>query len=206
MNPSLFDMIMRLRGKGISDNNVLRAMESVPRASFVSSEHIDMAYHDKSLPIGCGQSLSPPWIIAAMTQALEISSDHKLLEIGTGSGYHAALLAQICKRVYSTERYQSLADQAEQTVRAAGIYNVVMRHSDGLKGWRGQAPFDRIIVTAGLSSAPGTLFGQLAPNGRLVAVVEGCLTIYDKADEDISTRKVFPASLPLSEAGLAKAL
>lgn len=206
MTPALFDMIMRLRGKGISDNNVLRAMETVPRAAFVASAHIDLAYEDKSLPIGCGQSLSPPWIIAAMSQAAEVSSDHKVLEIGTGSGYHAACLATLCRRVYSVERYQSLAEEAEQAMRRVGVHNVVVRHCDGLKGWRGQAPFDRIIVTTGLSAPPGTLFGQLAPYGRLIAVVDDYMTVYEKDGMDMKSEKICPASLPMCEAGVSKAI
>ena len=130
-------MIMRIRGRGISDNAVLRAMELVARKHFVAKKHWDVAYEEQSLPTSCGQSLSPPLTIALMTQMLELSPEHKLLEIGTGSGYHTAILSKIVKRVYSVERYKQLIREAEARFQSLGISNHVIRHGDGRYGWGG---------------------------------------------------------------------
>lgn len=207
MTPALLDMIMQLRSRGISDGRVLKAFEIVDRAHFVQPEHVHVhAYEFRSLPIACGQSLPDPWLTAAMTQAAEIEDGHKVLEIGTGSGYHAALLSQICRRVYSVERYVQLREQAEQVHKRIGINNAVLRHGDGRYGWRGQAPFDRIVVTAGLSAPPGTLFGQLSAGGKLVGVIDGMLTVYSKETTQVSEKQLLPANLPPLEAGKSKAL
>lgn len=207
MKFALLDMIMQLRSKGISDTGVLRAIETVDRASFVQVQHAHShAYELRSLPIACGQSLPDPWLIAAMTQAAEIKADHKVLEIGTGSGYHTAILAQLCRRVYSVERYNELSVAAQARLDHCQINNAVLRHGDGRYGWRGQAPFDRIVVTAGLSSPPGTLCGQLVNGGVLVAVVEGQLAVYTKTADETRSRILLPANLPMLEAGKSKAL
>ena len=199
-------MIMRIRGRGISDNAVLRAMELVARKHFVPKKHWDVAYEEQSLPTSCGQSLSPPLTIALMTQMLELNPAHKLLEIGTGSGYHTAILSKIVKRVYSVERYKQLIREAEDRFKALGITNHVIRHGDGRYGWGGQAPFDRIILTCALRAEPAMLIDQLAPKGMLVAVVDGQLTRYSKARKKVTVETLFPLSIPMIEAGKSKAL
>ena len=199
-------MIMRIRGRGISDNAVLRAMELVARKHFVAKKHWDVAYEEQSLPTSCGQSLSPPLTIALMTQMLELSPEHKLLEIGTGSGYHTAILSKIVKRVYSVERYKQLIREAEARFQSLGITNHVIRHGDGRYGWGGQAPFDRIILTCALRTEPAMLIDQLAPKGMLVAVVDGQLKRYSKARKKVTIETLFPLSIPMIEAGKSKAL
>ena len=206
IDPGLIDMIMRIRGRGISDNAVLRAMELVARKHFVAKKHWDVAYEEQSLPTSCGQSLSPPLTIALMTQMLELNPAHKLLEIGTGSGYHTAILSKIVKRVYSVERYKQLIREAEARFQSLGITNHVIRHGDGRYGWGGQAPFDRIILTCALRTEPAMLIDQLAPKGMLVAVVDGQLKRYSKARKKVTIETLFPLSIPMIEAGKSKAL
>ena len=206
IDPGLIDMIMRIRGRGISDNAVLRAMELVARKHFTTKKYWDVAYDEQSLPTSCGQSLSPPLTIALMTQMLELSPEHKLLEIGTGSGYHTAILSKIVKRVYSVERYKQLIREAEGRFQKLGITNHVIRHGDGRYGWGGQAPFDRIILTCALRAEPAMLIEQLAPKGVLIAVVDGQLTRYSKARKKVTVETLFPLSIPMIEAGKSKAL
>ena len=206
IDPGLIDMIMRIRGRGISDNAVLRAMELVARKHFVVKKHWDVAYDEQSLPTSCGQTLSPPLTIALMTQMLELSPEHKLLEIGCGSGYHTAILSKIVKRVYSVERYKQLIREAEGRFHKLGITNHVIRHGDGRYGWGGQAPFDRIILTCALRAEPAMLIEQLAPKGVLIAVVDGQLTRYSKARKKVTVETFFPLSIPMIEAGKSKAL
>lgn len=206
IDPGLIDMIMRVRGRGISDNAALRAMELVARKRFVDKKHWDAAYDEQSLPTSCGQTVSPPLTIALMTQMLELSPEHKCLEIGTGSGYHTAILSKIVKRVYSVERYKQLIAEAEERFKALGITNHVIRHGDGRYGWGGQAPFDRIILTCALRAEPAMLIDQLASNGKLVAVVDGHLTRYKKARTKVTVETLFPLELPMIEAGKSKAL
>lgn len=206
IDPGLIDMIMRIRGRGISDNAVLRAMELVPRKRFTAQKYWDVAYDEQSLPTSCGQVLSAPLTIALMTQMLELSPEHKLLEIGCGSGYHTAILSKIVKRVYSVERYKQLIREAEERFKAMGITNHVIRHGDGRYGWGGQAPFDRIILTCALRAEPAMLIDQLAPNGKLVAVVDDQLTRYNKARKKVSVETLFPLTVPMIEAGKSKAL
>ncbi|MBC6403086.1 MAG: protein-L-isoaspartate(D-aspartate) O-methyltransferase [Hyphomonadaceae bacterium] len=199
------DMIMRLRGHGIYDTRVLSAMEAVPRRYFVPDACYEQAYADMELPIDCGQSLSSPLTIAMMTQVLEVGPDHKVLEIGTGSGYHAAILSRMVTRVYSIERYHRLIGAVESRCRQHNFVNIVLRHGDGLQGWRGQAPFDRIIVTCGLHAAPTDLVDQLTDQGRLVAVVNGRLCEYT-ADKNAAPGDIVGMTLPLFETGKSKVL
>jgi len=206
IDPGLIDMIMRIRGRGISDNAVLRAMELIARKRFVEEVYWDVAYEEQALPTSCGQSLSPPLTIALMTQMLELSPAHKLLEIGTGSGYHTAILSKIVKRVYSVERYKQLIRETETRFKAMSITNHVIRHGDGRYGWGGQAPFDRIILTCALRAEPAMLIDQLAPNGKLVAVVDNQLTRYSKARKKVTVETLFPLKIPMIEAGKSKAL
>lgn len=206
MNPQIFDMILSLRSRGISDGTVLGAMESVLREHFVDARYAGDAYADRALPIACGQTLSSPLTTAILTQAANVQMLDKVLEIGTGSGYHAAVLSKMCRRVYSVERYCALMEGAQARLRALGIPNVVMRHSDGRIGWKGQAPFDRIIITAGVAVVPDELLAQLAPGGALVAVVDGMLTVHSKAKVRVTEEALFALPLPPLEPGKAKAL
>ncbi len=206
IDPGLMDMIMRLRSRGISDNHVLRAIETVPRKYFVSDNLWDKAYEDQALPIACGQTLSPTMSIAMMTQALNIHEGHKLLEIGTGSGYHASILSKMVTRVYSIERYHKLLAKAEDRFAKLDIVNIVTRHGDGRYGWKGQAPFDRIILTCGVKSVPKKLKDQLAPGGVMVAIVGGMLVRMTKAKTKISEETILPLSIPMIETGKSKIL
>lgn len=205
-DPGLMDMIMRLRGRGVSENSILRAFETTPRKAFVPNAFYNAAYDEKLLPIDCGQILPEPLTIARMTQALATEADHKILEIGTGSGYHAAILSKICKRVYSVERYKTLVENSEALFRKLELPNIVVRHGDGRTGWKGQSPFERIIVTAGLKKVPDALFTQLTPGGRLVAVVGDELTVFSKARTRVTSQILMPMTLPMIEAGKSKAL
>lgn len=157
--------------RGITDARVLAAMRAVPRHLFVSEALMDQAYSDYPLPIGEQQTISQPFIVAEMTQALQLVPDDRILEIGTGSGYQAAILAQIGFRVYTIERIHSLYLKARKLFDRLGYHNIVMRYSDGTTGWRDEAPFDAIIVTAGAPEVPQALISQLAVGGRMVIPV-----------------------------------
>src|SRR5262245_2338532 len=161
-------LIMQLRRRGIRANNVLRAIERVPRDLFVDPEWSDYAYRDEPLPIACGQTISQPFVVAFMTERLELDERHKVLEVGTGSGYQAAVLSHLCRRVYTVERWRELQKAAERRLTALGITNVTTIIGDGWLGWPPQAPFDRIIVTAAAKEAPPALIAQLKPGGRMI--------------------------------------
>ena len=163
----------QIRSRGIRDERVLRAMEKVPRHLFVDEGLIDQAYNDSPLPIGEKQTISQPYIVALMTEALELTGREKVLELGTGSGYQAAILAELADRVFTIERIASLAQNARRLLEALHYYNVVIRVGDGTYGWREEAPFDAILVAAGSPSIPRTLVEQLAVGGRLVIPVGG---------------------------------
>ncbi len=203
-DPGLMDMIMRLRGRGVSENSILKAFEITPRKYFVSDDLYLSAYDEKRLPIGCGQTISEPLTIARLTQALDVHSDHKVLEIGTGSGYHTALLARLAKRVYSVERYLELVKSSEASLGRVDINNIVIRHGDGRYGWRGQAPFDRILLTVSVRTVPDGLLEQLVKGGKLVAVVDDELTVYEKQGSKFKEQVIVPMSLPMIEAGKSK--
>ena len=171
LNEDKARMILQLRQAGITDAIILNAMESVPREIFVPDNLHASAYADSALPIGHGQTISQPLIVAHMVQALEANERSKVLEIGTGSGYHAAVLARLCRRVYSVERVRDLRLQAEQCFKRLEIHNVITKVADGTEGWPEQAPFDGISVTAACAEVPAALLDQLAPNGVLLAPV-----------------------------------
>lgn len=164
-------LIMDLRREGIGDLSVLNAIERVPRELFVPETFRDHAYDNRALPIPLGQTISQPFVVAYMTAALELIDRHKVLEIGTGSGYQAAVLAKLCRRVYTVERHASLLQEARMRFELLDLHTVVSRHGDGAAGWSEQAPFDRIIVTAAAPEVPMTLAGQLADGGIMVAPV-----------------------------------
>jgi protein-L-isoaspartate(D-aspartate) O-methyltransferase len=160
--------LLTLRRRGISDQAVLRAMDEVPRANFVEPEFADNAYADHALPIDCGQTISQPYVVAYMTEQLGLRPHHRVLEVGTGSGYQAAVLSRLAREVVSIERYRTLADQARARLHSLGYDNVEVVVGDGLAGVPGVAPFDRIIVTAAAATLPQTLVDQLADNGVMV--------------------------------------
>lgn len=166
------EMVKRqLEARGITDPKVLAAMGSVPRHLFVSEALMDQAYGDFPLPIGEQQTISQPYIVAEMTQALQLNEDDRVLEIGTGSGYQAAVLAQIAYRVYTMERIYALYVRARRLFDQLKYYNIVTRYSDGTTGWKDESPFDAIIVTAGAPKIPVALVNQLAIGGRMVIPV-----------------------------------
>lgn len=163
-------LIMELRGQGITDAKVLGAIERVPREVFVPDTFRDQAYENMALPIGSGQTISQPAVVAFMTQELKIGERMKVLEVGTGSGYQAAVLAKLCRRLYSIERHRELLVEAERKFRELRINNITAKVGDGTKGWPEQAPFDRIIVTAAATrEIPHALLDQLAPDGLMIA-------------------------------------
>jgi protein-L-isoaspartate(D-aspartate) O-methyltransferase len=162
---------MGLRAQGIRDSRVLNAIEKLPRALFVDEPYALQAYDDRALPIDCGQTISQPFVVAYMTEALKVGDRDKVLEIGTGSGYQTAVLAQLCRRVYTIERYRTLLQQAEKRLKRLEVHNVTAMAGDGLKGWPAQAPFDRILVTAAAEEIPETLVGQLKTDGIMVLPV-----------------------------------
>jgi protein-L-isoaspartate(D-aspartate) O-methyltransferase len=164
-------LIMELRGEGITDLRVLAAIERVPREQFVPPAFAEQAHDNVALPIGHGQTISQPLVVALMTQVLDLGDRHKVLEIGTGSGYQAAVLARLCRRVFTIERHRMLMAEAEKRFAALRLTNITTRFGDGSKGWPEQAPFDRIIVTAAAPDVPGHLLESLAPDGILVAPV-----------------------------------
>ncbi|QYF87795.1 protein-L-isoaspartate(D-aspartate) O-methyltransferase [Brevundimonas sp. PAMC22021] len=164
-------LILALRQQGVTDGRVLAAMEAVDRALFVHQKFLDQAWEDQALPIDCAQTISQPFIVGLMTQALDVQPRHRVLEIGTGSGYQCAVLSRLARYVYSVERYRSLLSEAEERLRALGADNVITRHGDGGLGWPEQAPFDRIMVTAAAPGEPTELLKQLKPQGVLVAPV-----------------------------------
>ncbi len=161
----------QLTARGISDERVLQAMATVPRHLFVDEGLQDQAYSDSPLPIGSRQTISQPYIVALMTEALALKGTEKVLEIGTGCGYQTAILAELAERVFSIERIASLAFRAQRTLDSLHYYNILIRVGDGTYGWSEDAPFDAIITTAGAPKVPATLTGQLAVGGRLVIPV-----------------------------------
>jgi protein-L-isoaspartate(D-aspartate) O-methyltransferase len=158
----------QLSRRGIRDQRVLGAMGRVPREVFVADGLADEAYADSALPIDCEQTISQPVIVAMMTEALQLSGGERVLEIGTGSGYQAAILAELAAAVYSVERHAELSRQAGERLRRLGYRNVLLRIGDGALGWPEEAPFDRIIVTAAAEECPSALWQQLAEGGVLV--------------------------------------
>jgi protein-L-isoaspartate(D-aspartate) O-methyltransferase len=166
-------LVMELRRGGVSDKAVLAAIETVPRDAFVPEMFKPRAWENVPLPIAAGQTISQPLIVALMTQALALGKQMKVLEIGTGSGYQTAILARLCRRVYSIERIPELLAGAETLLARLRIRNVTTRLGDGSKGWPEQAPFDRIIVTAAAAKVPEALLNQLAIGGVMVCPVGG---------------------------------
>lgn len=168
------DMVeTQIMARGVTDPLVIQAMTQVPRHLFVSEALVDSAYGDFPLPIGEGQTISQPYIIAEMTQSLGLTGSERVLEVGTGSGYQAAILSRIVYKVYTIERNNTLFLQTRRLFDRLKYHNIVTRYSDGTQGWRAESPFDAIMVTAGGNQIPGPLVDQLAMGGRLVMPVGG---------------------------------
>jgi len=170
-DPRQIQLIMELRGQGIGDARVLDAVERTPRDMFVDKPLEYAAYNNTALPIACGQTISQPFVVAYMTQHLDVQPNHRVLEIGTGSGYQAAILSPLCRRVYTVERHKPLLNQAEARFKALGLHNIATKHGDGFKGWPEQAPFDRIVLSCAVSQVPPILIEQLKPGGALIAPI-----------------------------------
>ncbi len=162
-----------IRGRGISDPRVLEAMAAVPREAFVDPGLVRRAYADGPLPIGEGQTISQPYVVAWMAEAAEVAAGDRVLEVGAGSGYAAAVLGRLAERVYTVERHAALARAAAARLRALGCDNVRVRHGDGNEGWREHAPYDAILVAAAGPGVPGALREQLRRGGRLVMPIGG---------------------------------
>ena len=180
--------------RGIRDDATLKAMRSVPRHLFVDDAMGSCAYGDHPLPIGGGQTISQPYIVALMTQALELKGHERVLEIGTGSGYQAAVLSQICDRVYTVERIDSLLVMARKIFDRLHYHNITSRLDDGTEGWPAEAPFDRIIVTAGGPNIPEPLIEQLTDPGKMIIPVGDQylqeLQLLEKIDGDIHVKDI----------------
>lgn len=168
---AIAELILRLRRNGVWDQKVLQAIESVPRDVFVPPDRQDDSYAERALPIDCGQTISAPVIVGMMTAALDLGDRDRVLEIGTGSGYQTAILARLCRRVYTIERFRTLVAAAESRFKTLRLSNVTTLVGDGTGGWQEQAPFDKIIVTAAAETVPEQLLKQVRIGGIIVAPV-----------------------------------
>ncbi len=188
----------QLQSRGIRDDAVLEVMRSVERHNFVPENYRDRAYSDGPLPIGHGQTISQPYIVAFMTEQLQVSSQHKILEIGTGSGYQAAILGELAKHVFTIEIIPELAEGAKNILNHLSYKNITVRAGDGYKGWPEEAPFERIMVTAAPTEVPQELIDQLAPGGRMILPVGAqflvqYLWVIEKDDQGTVTKeKILP--------------
>jgi protein-L-isoaspartate(D-aspartate) O-methyltransferase len=184
-----------LKGRGIRDENVLRAMSKIGRHLFVDRKYRDKAYDDHPLPIDEGQTISQPYVVAMMTEALKLRPSDKVLEIGTGSGYQAAVLAEIVDEVYTIEIRKRLAEQAEKLLETSGYENIEVKHGDGYYGWEKYAPFDAIIVTASANHIPPPLIRQLKEGGKLIIPLGSTLyfqvlTLATKKEGELEIRQM----------------
>ena len=192
------DMVrLQIRNRGIDQEAVLKAMEEVPRHELVPAEFRKHAYEDRPLPIGYGQTISQPYIVGFMTEKLALTSDARVLEIGTGSGYQAAVLAQIVEKVFTMEIVPELARKATKQLAELGYDNVAVRHSDGYHGWPEEGPFDAIIVTAASSRIPPPLIEQLKEGGKMIIPVGSSLglqhlILVQKDADGVRTRTLIP--------------
>ena len=201
-------MLQDLRQAGVADGGVLAAMEATPRELFLTDHFKAQAYEAATLPIGYQQTLSAPAVVAKMTEALEITDRMKVLEIGTGSGYQAAVLAQLCRRLYSIERHPALLQDAEDRFQELGLVNITTQAGDGSLGWPKQAPFERIMVTAAAADVPDALLGQLAEGGIMIVPVgldenDQYLLKLRRGEDGIETEELGPTRFVPLIAGLA---
>ncbi|HEY8617377.1 protein-L-isoaspartate(D-aspartate) O-methyltransferase [Phenylobacterium sp.] len=164
-------LVLALKQQGVNDAKVLNAIEKTPREIFTPELFRERAFEDSALPIACGQTISQPFIVGLMTQALQIERRDRVLEIGTGSGYQTAVLSKVARLVYTIERYRTLMKEAEGRFKQLGLTNIITKFGDGGEGWPEQAPFDRIMVTAAAPGEPKALLAQLKPTGILVAPI-----------------------------------
>ncbi len=182
--------------RGVKDPLVLRAMRTVPRHKFVPPSLENAAYDDSPLPVGFGQTISQPYIVAVMTELLNIDKDSRVLEIGTGTGYQTAVLAEICRHVFSVEVIPELAERAERTLRAMGYKNISIKTGDGFYGWPEEAPFDGIILTAAPEEVPYDLLQQITDRGRMVLPVgpqwSQMLVVIERNGDDFKKKDIFP--------------
>ena len=198
-------LVMELRQEGLTDRLVLGAIERTPRELFVPPSFYDQAYENTALPIGHGQTISQPSVVAFMTEKLELTGRMRVLEIGTGCGYQAAVLAHLCRRVYTIERYRELLREAEARFTELRLHNITTRWGDGTKGWPEQAPFDRIIETAAAPELSEVLIDQLAPDGIMIAPVGGTtlgqsLIRCRRTEEGSETEELWPVRfVPMME-------
>jgi protein-L-isoaspartate(D-aspartate) O-methyltransferase len=203
-------MASLIRRYGVEDVRTLRAMETVPRHEFVPEEHRSRAYGDHPLPIGYGQTISQPYIVAYMTEMLRPTPDMKVLEVGTGSGYQAAVLAQIGAEVYTVEIFEGLAASAGERLKRLGFDNVTNRHADGHFGWPDAAPFDAIIVTAAAGHIPPILIQQLKPGGRMIIPVgsiygvQNLILVEKDSNGKVRTRNLLPVRFVPMLSGLRR--
>jgi protein-L-isoaspartate(D-aspartate) O-methyltransferase len=192
----------QIRARGIKNQAVLEAMMKVPRHRFVTAEYVNSAYEDHPLPIGKGQTISQPYIVAYMTEAAEISDNEKVLEIGTGSGYQAAILGQLAKEVYTIEIIPELAERARRTLGELGYQNIRVKTGNGYEGWAEYAPYDGIVVTAAPDEVPKALIAQLAMNGKMVIPVgagdQEMMIITKTADGIIEKRTIPVRFVPMT--------
>ncbi len=210
MDPRVIQLIMELRRQGVADTRVLAAVERVPRERFVADQFLKHAYDNIALPITQGQTISQPYVVAYMTEALQLGDRMKVLEIGTGSGYQTAVLSKLGRRVYTIERYRSLLVTAERRLADLQITNVVTRLGDGNKGWPEQAPFDRILVTAAADRRPDALIAQLSPEGGImvapvaVTSTEQDVIRYTRRGEDVQEERLLPVRFVPLLPGIAR--
>ena len=189
-------------GRGVKDERVLAAMRKVPRQEFLPEAIRGMAYADNALPIGEGQTMSQPYMVALMSELLELTGAERVLEIGTGSGYQAAVLAGLCEKVYTVERVKSLAEKARATLDRLGYKNVAIKVYDGTYGWKEMAPFDAVMVTAGAPEIPAPLVEQLKNGGRMVIPVgerygQSLLKVSKTAEGTVTQRSIPCVFVPL---------
>ncbi len=203
-------LIMALRAAGIVDTGVLGAIERTPRHVFVEAGFLDRAYENRALPISCGQTISQPFVVAKMTEALCLTPRSKVLEVGTGSGYQSAVLSHLCRRVYTIERYRTLHEVAKKRFEALGLRNITTRLGDGCLGWPEQNGFDRILLTAGALECPPDVLGQLRDGGLLVLPMgppeQQFITVIRRDGDDFHAHRGEQVRFVPLVAGIAKAI
>lgn len=205
---AMMAFILRLRSRGLTDQRVLNAVSTLPRPLFVLKEHAALAWQDMALPIQCGQTITPPYLVATIAERLDVEPHHRVLEIGTGSGYLTAVLARLSRRVLTLDRWRTLTTEAEERLRAVDVRNVTMMVEDGRAGWPEQGPFDRIVATAAVPEISLQLLDQLAPGGRAIAPIgvqgeEQRLVLAEKTAEGISQTPIMTVRVTPMVAGVA---